>query len=212
VTRWSSPRWRAVSEGWAVLCALVLVARTLPRWPRLLVLSLAAAVAWALRDPERETHPQPAVALAPADGRVLFIRSTWDAYFQRDMLEIGIFLALWNVHIQRAPLSGTVLARQRTSGGYHSALDPTSAEANQRVTTYLDADHGPCVVIQIAGLVARRIVTWAEVGARLEAGQRLGMIKFGSQTSLRLPANARPLIEVGQHVHAGLTPVASLLA
>lgn len=196
-------------EGWALIGPPALATLYLaPRSPRLAAATLATAgfVAWFLRDPDRET-PATGDALAPADGRVVKIASVRDTYFEQDMLELSIFLALWNVHVQRAPLPGRVLHVEVAEGPRKPALYDDAAH-NHRHAIYLDTPSGPCVVTLMAGLLARRVVRWVETGHELRAGQRLGMIKFGSRVSLRLPADAEPLVRVGQEVRAGLTAIA----
>jgi phosphatidylserine decarboxylase len=123
------------------------------------------------------------------------------------MLEVGIFLALWNVHVQRAPLAGRVVAQRRRPGGYKPAMTAAATHGNNQLATYIETSAGPCTVTQISGIAARRIVTWVEEGAYLQQGDRLGMIKFGSQVTLRVPRSATVLVEVGQQVRAGLTPL-----
>jgi phosphatidylserine decarboxylase len=123
------------------------------------------------------------------------------------MLEIAIFLALWHVHVQRAPLAGRVVGVERFEGTFGNALFAGS-EQNHRQSIYLETDWGPCSVTQVAGMFARRIVRWVEAGQAVAAGQRLGMIKFGSRVVLRLPAGSEPLVRVGQEIRAGVTPVA----
>jgi phosphatidylserine decarboxylase len=145
-------------------------------------------------------------ALAPADGRVVEIATRHDPGVGADMLELSIFLALWNVHVQRAPLAGRVVAIKVEAGPFRPALLAEAAH-NHRHAIYLETAAGPCVVTLMAGILARRIVRWVEVGDVLRAGDRIGMIKFGSRVSLRLPAGAQPLVRVGQEVRAGLTPV-----
>lgn len=207
------PRWRPLTEGVALLAPLVIVGIVLLRFfPRAAALPFAAAiaVAFAFRDPERRVERKPGVAIAPADGRVLHVLRTWDEYWETEMLEIGIFLALWEVHVQRSPLAGEVVSQQRRAGGYRPAMTSEATHGNNQVATYIKTDDGPCTVTQISGLVARRIVTWAATGDRIEQGERLGMIKFGSQVTLRVPASASALVEVGDRVEAGLTPMAAL--
>jgi phosphatidylserine decarboxylase len=123
------------------------------------------------------------------------------------MLEIAIFLALWNVHVQRAPLSGRVEGVEKFEGKFGNALFAGSEE-NFRQAIYLETGWGPCSVTQVAGMLARRIVCWVEPGQTVAAGQRLGMIKLGSRVLLRLPAECEPLVRVGQEIRGGLTPVA----
>jgi phosphatidylserine decarboxylase len=203
--------WRPLSEGAPLLagCAVVtaLGAHYFPP-AALLGVAGAGAIAFAFRDPERDVVPRPDVALSPADGRVLHIATVRDDFWNVEMLEIGVFLALWNVHVQRAPLDGTVVAQRRKPGGYAPAMTPEATHGNHQLATYLETAAGPCTVTQISGLVARRLVSWTAEGATLRQGERFGMIKFGSQVTLRLPSTATPLVEVGQQVRAGLTPLA----
>lgn len=212
-TRLSGPTWRPLSEGWGLLLPLAAAGLlTLRRSPRLAALTMLAtgAVAATLRDPERPITPDPIAALAPADGTVIHVHQVEDPYFGTPMHEIGIFLALWDVHVQRSPLGGRVLHQRRHPGGFGPAMTRRATQANNQLATYLETEHGPCVVTQISGLVARRIVCWATPGDHLAQGQRLGLIKLSSQVTLRLPSTATPLVRVGQHVTAGLTPVALL--
>lgn len=123
---------------------------------------------------------------------------------------MGIFLALWDVHIQRAPIDGTIVDQRRKTGGYKPAMTAAATHGNNQLVTCLETSAGPCTVTQISGIAARRIVTWAHAGTNLQQGDRLGMIKFGSQVTLRVPASATVLVEVGQHVRGGITPLVRL--
>ena len=184
-------------------------ARTFPPATPLAVLAVGALVL-AFRDPERAVTRRPTIALAPADGRVIHVDRVWDAYWQSHLVEIAVFLALWDVHVQRIPLDGEVVAQERRAGAYRPAMSRLATHGNNQLATYVRTAAGPCVVTQISGLLARRIVTWAPPGTRLSQGERLGMIKFGSQVTVRLPATASVLVGVGDHVRAGVTPVADL--
>ena len=209
--RVNSPRWRLLSEGRTVLLVLLAVGLPLalaipPAMPLLLFAAIATALTF--RDPDRTITRQPRDALSPADGRVIHVGPVWDAQCQTQFTEIAIFLALWDIHIQRAPLDGEVVRRQRRAGGYRSAMSRAATHGNNQVATYFKTPHGTCVVTQISGLIARRIVTWAPEGTTLSQGERLGMIKFGSQVTLRLPSTATVLVSVGDKLRAGVTPVA----
>jgi phosphatidylserine decarboxylase len=209
----SGPRWRALAEGWGLLlaCGLaVLLGARLSRPVALFGLLGAAGVAFAFRDPERAIVAREDVVLSPADGRVLHVARVHDDYWGAEMVEVGVFLALWNVHVQRAPLEGRIVAQRHRAGGYRPAMTATATHGNNQVATYFETAAGPCTVTQISGLLARRIVTWAAEGDRLAQGERLGMIKFGSQVTVRLPLGAEVLVKVGQQVRAGLTPLARL--
>lgn len=176
----------------------------------LLGLAGIAGVAFAFRDPERDVVQQPEVALAPGDGRVLHIANVYDEFWETELLEVGIFLALWNVHVQRAPLDGRVVAQRRKAGGYKPAMTAAATHGNNQLATYLRTPAGPCTVTQISGIAARRIVSWVGESEELTQGDRMGMIKFGSQVTLRIPSSARLLVNVGEQVRAGITPIARL--
>jgi phosphatidylserine decarboxylase len=208
-----SGRWRPLTEGAAILLPLGVIGVVsiflVP--PVGIAAFVAAGLVWyAFRDPERVVQADPAVALSPADGTVLRVGPVFDDYWQTEMVEVAIFLALWNVHVQRFPLAGTVLGLRRKAGGYRPAMTEAATHGNNQLATYLETSAGPCTVTQISGLVARRIVTWAEAGDRVEQGQRLGMIKFGSQVTLRLPVGATVLVAAGERVEAGTTVIALL--
>lgn len=207
------PRWRPLTEGAPFIVPLVAAGLAATRFfpPAAPVAFLAAGgVALAFRDPERAVETRPDIALAPADGRVIHVGHVWDEYWECEMIEVAIFLALWDVHVQRSPLAGEIVEQRRRAGGYRPAMTRAAAHGNNQVATYLETSAGPCTVTQISGLVARRIVAWARLGDRVEQGERLGMIKFGSQVTLRVPSSARVLVEVGDAVRAGLTAVAEL--
>ena len=211
--RLTTPRYRLAPEGGALLFPLgtagLAATVVVPPLAPLLLLA-AGATALTFRDPERAVARRPDVALAPADGRVIHVGRVWDAYWQAELVEIAIFLALWDVHVQRSPLDGEVVAQRRRAGGYRPAASRAATHGNNQLATYMRTAAGPCVVTQISGLIARRIASWTAPGARVQQGQRLGMIKLGSQTTLRLPATATVLVAAGDAVRAGLTPVARL--
>jgi len=205
------PWLRPLTEGWAILVPFAAVAIGLGRTRRrraLLPLIATALVAAGMRDPDRVSTAEPDVALSPADGRVVHISRVWDEFWQLELLEIVIYLSLLNVHVQRLPLAATIVGKTWRRGAYHSAKSSRAIAENHQLSTYLQTPHGPCVVKQRAGLVARRIVNWLPIDAEAGQGQRLGMIKFGSQTVVRLTTAFEPLVQVGSVVRAGVTPVA----
>lgn len=212
-SRLNNRRSRPVTEGQPVLLPLIALgsAAVLSSPPAVpLMLLVAGVTALTFRDPERTVIRRPHVALAPADGRVIHVDRVWDAYWQTELVEVGVFLALWDVHVQRSPLNGEIVAQHRQAGGYGPAMGRAATHGNNQLATYLRTASGPCVVTQISGLLARRIVSWVPPGTRLAQGDRLGMIRFGSQVTLRLPATATVLVDVGDRVRAGLTPIAEL--
>ncbi len=212
--RLNAARWRPLTEGGPLLfgCAFATIAGLVVYRPAaVLGLAGAAGLAFAFRDPERAVTPQADVALAPADGRVLHVGTVYDDFWRAEMLEVGMFLALWNVHVQRAPLEGRVVAQRRKAGGYKPAMTAAATHGNNQMSTYFETAAGPCTITQISGILARRIVTWVGEGDRVAQGDRLGMIKFGSQVTLRVPASATSLVRVGEQVRGGITPLARLV-
>ncbi len=211
--RLNTPRLRAIAEGRAILAvfvALGLAAGRVFRPVAPLAFFAAGVTALTFRDPKRTVARRPDVALAPADGRVIHIGRVWDEFWQAELVEVAIFLALWDVHVQRSPLDGEVVAQHRRAGGYRAAMSRAATHGNNQLATYVRTAAGPCVVTQISGLIARRIVSWVRPGAALAQGERLGMIAFGSQVTLRLPATSTLVVAAGDRVRAGLTPIAHL--
>ena len=177
---------------------------------------MAALAVWVLtffRDPRRRVPTQDGLLVAPADGRVVDVSQDNDEVMGCECVKIGIFLSVFNVHINRAPVDGKVSLVRYRPGRFLNALRPASArenEANVIVLSLGDNADARIGVRQIAGAIARRIVCEAKVGDSLCRGEKFGMIKFGSRTELLLPLT-RPceiMVVVGQNVKAGQTPVA----
>ncbi|MHC4259397.1 MAG: phosphatidylserine decarboxylase [Planctomycetota bacterium] len=165
------------------------------------------------RDPHRISPPDDRVLLAPADGRITDIRIVEeDRFIGGTALRIGIFLGIFDTHINRAPCNAKVERITYRPGRYKNALSPACGHVNERndlEMTRIDTPEDRLIVRQISGAVARRIVCEAYRGQELASGQKFGMIKFGSRTELYLTAhqNAKCLIQVGEKVKAGLTPI-----
>lgn len=206
-------RWRPLTEGYGFLAPLaaatLVAARTMPMLAPVPAV-LGGLIALAFRDPERDIQQRAGAVLSPADGRVLRVSVEFDEHWQTEMTEVAIFLALQDVHVQRIPLTGEVVAQVRKAGGYKPAMTEAATHGNNQLATYIQTDLGPCTVTQISGLVARRIVTWSQVGDHVEQGERLGMIKFGSQVTLRLPTSMHVLVVAGDRVTGGLTVIAEV--
>ena len=177
---------------------------------------LAAVLVWALmffRDPSRQTHQDDGLLVAPADGKVTDIETVNENEFiAGPVLRIGIFLSIFNVHINRAPCRATVETITYRRGRYLNALNPLSGQLNESNTLILVRANDPkdrLAVRQISGAIARRIVCAAREGQELAPGERFGMIKFGSRTELYVPADANItcLVRVGDRVKAGTTPL-----
>lgn len=190
------------------LAALTRLAR--PKSRLWLVPALAAApVAAFFRDPERDVPEDQSAVVAASDGKVLSVERVRDDRFGPDeFLRVAVFLSVFDVHVNRAPVAGRVVDYFVTDGGFAAAMRP-EAEHNVAAYTVLDTARGKVVVAQRTGLVARRIVQRAPVGALLAKGERFGLIRFGSRTDVYLPAGAaEPLVAPGDRVLGGASVIA----
>lgn len=203
-------------EGWpfiAVVGAGVVLALVLGFWiPAALALGLLVFVVQFFRDPPRVVPAEPNAVLAPADGRVVKVEAAEDPYLKRPALKISIFMNVFNVHSNRSPVDGEVKEAWYNRGAFvNAALDKASLE-NERNALWLRTGTGVDVTcVQVAGLIARRILCYVKAGDRLARGQRYGFIRFGSRVDLYLPADARPRVAVGDIV-AATTSVVAILA
>lgn len=211
--RADGPPYAAFREGWPLVAgaaALALPLAALDRrlaWPPLL---LAAGIAAFFRDPRREPPPDDGAIYAAADGIVLAVDEVEEGWFLGGRaLRIVTFLSIFDVHVNRSPVAGALRKVLHIPGGYAAAMSRSGSEENERQLLALEGARGPLVIVQVAGLLARRIVLWAAPGARLRAGQKFGMIKFGSRTDVLIPVGrARALVRRGDRVRAGITPIA----
>ena len=174
-------------------------ARRSGRWATVAVpaTALAAGMLWFFRDPEREITE--GRVICPADGVVQSIMPWKDG-----RTRVAIFMSPLNVHVNRAPLTGTVTSVEHIPGGYVPAFNKES-ENNERVVWHFDTELGDIEMIQIAGAVARRIVPYVPRGCKVEQGDRIGLIRFGSRVDVYLPAGIEAGVEVGQTTTAGVT-------
>ncbi|MFJ6165333.1 phosphatidylserine decarboxylase [Micromonospora orduensis] len=190
------------------LAALARVAR--PSSKLWLLPALAAGpVAAFFRDPERDVPEDPSAVVASADGQVLSVQRLHDERFgDGEWLRVAVFLSVLDVHVNRAPVAGKVVDYFVADGGFVNAMKP-DAEHNVAAYTVLDTARGTVVVAQRTGLIARRIVQRAPIGALLAKGERFGLIRFGSRTDVYLPADAAdPLVGPGDKVVGGATVIA----
>lgn len=163
------------------------------------------------RDPERRIPDDASLVLSPADGRVIEIeRVEGDTFMGSAATRVSIFLNIFDVHIQRAPLTGVVGAYTYHPGGYAVAWHEKASEENERATLGLHTEAGAVVVRQIAGLVARRIVTYPRQGDSVRAGQRIGLIRFGSRVELLVPEGWPITASTGDRVRGGETVLATV--
>ena len=172
-------------------------------------LLLAAFFLWFFRDPRRTIPTERGLVVSPADGKVTDVSRirTPDG----ECLRISIFLSVFDVHVNRSPVEGILREVRYKKGEYLNAMNPVSAERNEQNLAIVDCIDGYQVAfIQIAGLLARRIVFNKKPGDFLERGERVGLIKFGSRTDVLLPAHAEPLVEPGNRVRGGASIVARI--
>jgi phosphatidylserine decarboxylase len=160
------------------------------------------------RDPKRPTPPE-GFGLSPADGRIIRVQP--DAICPltgRRTIKVSVFMNLFSVHVNRVPVSGRLLSQEYYGGKFLNASFDKASEHNERNALLIEATDGTrLVAVQIAGLVARRIVSWVKVGDELTRGARFGMIRFGSRLDLYLPEDSEIMVALGQKVQAGWSPI-----
>src|SRR4029077_4011627 len=163
------------------------------------------------RDPERAVPSDSNVIVAPADGAVMdIVELDENEVLKAKTRRVGIFLSIFDVHTNRAPVSGRVIYRQHRPGLFLDARRPDCSEKKASKTMAFANPPVTIVVRQIPRAIARRIVAWANVGDELKKGERFGMIRFGSRTELYLPLEAEVLVKTGDHVSGGSTVIARL--
>jgi phosphatidylserine decarboxylase len=202
-------------EGWpfVAIALVVAVALTAVGW------WILAVLAWALlvfivqffRDPGRVAPDTANAVLSPADGRIVSVEPARDPFLDRDALKISVFMNVFNVHSNRSPVDGVVKKKWYHAGSFvNAALDKASQE-NERCALHIATAAGADVTcVQIAGLIARRILCYVKDGDRLTRGQRYGFIRFGSRVDVYLPSGARPKVAIGDKVQATATALAEL--
>lgn len=199
-------------EGWpflAIALAAALVATSVLggwSWPFWII---AIFVLQFFRDPARTIPQNPNAVLSPADGRIVVVEKTQDPYANREALKISVFMNVFNVHSNRSPVDGKIEKVEYFPGKFVNAdLDKASIE-NERNAVVVTAANGQTVTfVQVAGLIARRILCYVGAGDQLARGQRYGFIRFGSRVDVYLPLTARPLVTVGDKVSATETILA----
>jgi phosphatidylserine decarboxylase len=200
-------------------------------WPFIaLAIAVALAVGWLLgwgwsiplwlivvfivqffRDPARTPPAGEKLVVSPADGRIVSVERLHDPYLKRDSVRLSVFMNVFNVHSNRSPVDGEVREVWYSAGTFlNAALDKASA-GNERNALWLRTERGIDVVcVQVAGLIARRILCYVQAGSRLRRGERFGFIRFGSRVDVYLPADANPRARVGDTVYAGTSILAEL--
>ncbi|MBD9371675.1 phosphatidylserine decarboxylase [Rhizobium sp. ARZ01] len=202
-------------DGWKFVAIFFVVSLVLGLlWDPLMWIGfiLTAWCAYFFRDPERVTPQDPDLVISPADGRVSSIAMVTPPLElelgSEPMLRISVFMNVFNCHVNRAPMRGSVRRVAYRAGQFLNAELDKASQENERNGLVIDTAHGEIGVVQIAGLVARRIVCWRSTFDHLEAGERFGLIRFGSRLDVFLPAGAEARVSVGQTAIAGETVLA----
>jgi phosphatidylserine decarboxylase len=195
-----------------LILALAAVATWLiSAWLSLIFLSLFLFTVAFFRDPDRPVPADPNLVVAPADGTVSdIVELDEKEVLRKKTRRVGIFLSIFDVHTNRAPIAGRIVYRKHHEGLCLDARDPQCPEKNEAMTWAFENSRTTIVVRQLTGAIARRIVAWSNVGDELKKGERFGMIRFGSRTELYLPLEAEVLVKTGDHVSGGSTVIARL--
>ena len=178
------------------------------RWPIVgaILIFLALFVFYFFRNPDRAIPDAPGAVVSPADGRVVVITSEENA--GRPGTRVSIFLAIWNVHINRSPAAGIITSLEYKPGKFLAAWDPKASTQNEQNIFQLKTDVGDCEFKQIAGLVARRVVAWKKAGDTVRRGELIGLVRFGSRVDIWLPESAEVQVKVGDNVLGGSSVLA----
>jgi phosphatidylserine decarboxylase len=201
-----------VRDGYLYALPLIVAAGLLgwltnPAWAIIPVL-LACFFLWFFRDPERAIPQDPGAVVSPGDGKVTDVATIMVG--NEKQTRLSIFLSVFNVHVNRSPIAGVIRDVRYQRGQYLNAMNKASAELNEQNIVTVEGDGQRVVFKQIAGLLARRIVFYPKVGDRLERGQRVGLIKFGSRVDVLLDASAHVNVKIGDRVQGGASVLAYL--
>ena len=167
----------------------------------ILLLLLAGFVAFFFRNPRREIPSDPRLIVSPADGKVVKIERVGN------VTKLSIFLSIFNVHVNRSPIAGRIEAIDYKRGKFKAAFNHDASVENERNTIMVSQGAVKLVFIQIAGIVARRIVCWKKVGDTVEKGELIGLIRFGSRVDVLFPGGTTATVKVGARVQGGSTPI-----
>ncbi|MGB2627481.1 MAG: phosphatidylserine decarboxylase [Candidatus Acidiferrum sp.] len=185
----------ALRSRLAFVCGVVLVC-------------LGLFVFYFFRNPDRKIPTGPGLIVSPGDGRVVVVKD--EPLAGRPGRRISVFLAVWNVHVNRSPASGTITHFEYKPGKFMAAWAESASLDNEQNIFTLSSEHGPIVFKQIAGWVARRVVSWKKQGEIVRRGERVGLVRFGSRVDLWIPDNAEILVKVGDHVKGGSSVLARM--
>lgn len=204
-----------VKEGYIYIGILILVTVIValavdPYWS-IVPGVLAAFVTFFFRNPKRAVPGDDTWIVSPADGTVMGVSEVLeDQFLEETGIKVTIFLSVFDVHVNRSPIAGEIKFQQYTCGRFRPAYKETAGCENERHTIGLENDKMRVLVTQIAGILARRIVSWVTLGSTLERGERYGMIKFGSCTELVVPRTVEILVKKGDKVRGGETVIGRL--
>jgi len=202
----SEARWILGILGGCWLASMALSPAVSLVFAALLLFSL-----YFFRDPERQPPRDEALAVSPADGLVVEVKETAENEFINQRVKrVAIFLSVFDVHVNRAPIAGEITHSKAMTGRYLDARNPASSEVNERRTWAIRGKDVTIVVRQITGAIARRICAWKQIGDLVERGERFGMIRFGSRTEVDLPLETEILVKPGERVRGGETPIGRL--
>ena len=201
-------------EGWPFLAISIILATAVTVWCAAWSIPLWIITLFVLqffRDPPRDIPQDAGAVLSPADGRIVAVERVNDPYVQRDAIKVSVFMNVFNVHSNRSPVDGTVQQVRYYPGKFVNAdLDKASTE-NERNAVWLKTASGSDITsVQVAGLIARRILCYVKAGDKLTRGQRYGFIRFGSRVDVYLPLNANVKVSIGDKVSATTTILALL--
>jgi phosphatidylserine decarboxylase len=171
-----------------------------------LVVLLALFVFSFFRDPDRVIPAEPGAVVSPGDGRVVVV--TEEEHAGRPGKRVSIFLAVWNVHVNRSPAAGTITKMEYRPGKFLAAMMERASVENEQNVFTLSTDAGEIVFKQIAGWIARRVVSWKKAGEKVARGERIGLVRFGSRVDLWVPKEAEILVKVGENVKGGSSVLA----
>jgi len=198
-------------EGWLILLgafAVALIASALIGWWSIPFWIFAVFALQFFRDPARAPPTDADAVISPADGRIVCVEKVRDPHLDRDALKISVFMNVFNVHSNRSPVDGEIKGRWYTPGSFVNADFDKASTENERNALWIQTTRGDVLCVQIAGLIARRILCYVGTGDRLARGQRYGFIRFGSRVDVYLSADARAEVSIGQKVTGGRTILA----
>ncbi|MGH9677390.1 MAG: phosphatidylserine decarboxylase family protein [Candidatus Acidiferrum sp.] len=203
-----------VKEGYYFGVPLLLLggAALLARWTiaGVVLVCLALFVFSFFRDPARVIPAEAGAVVSPADGRVVVV--TDEEFAGRPGKRVSIFLAIWNVHVNRSPAAGKITRMEYRPGKFLAAMKERASFENEQNVFRLSTDAGEMIFKQIAGLIARRVVSWKKAGDTVACGERIGLVRFGSRVDVWLPREAEILVKLGDNVKGGSSMLARWIA